>query len=77
LQKNILCGLNYTDQTFLENYHKSFRVVSKKMLLATDILNSVFESDSLSLAIMRDLGLGMINSSKKIKKFFIKNAGGY
>lgn len=77
LQKNILCGLNYTDQTFLENYHKSFRVVSKKMLLATDILNSIFESDSLSLAILRDLGLGMINSSKKIKKFFIKNAGGY
>ncbi|MFM7620924.1 MAG: FAD-dependent monooxygenase [Alphaproteobacteria bacterium] len=77
LQKNILCGLNYTDQAFLENYHKSFRVVSKKMLLATDILNSIFESDSLSLAIMRDLGLGMINSSKKIKKFFIKNAGGY
>jgi 2-octaprenyl-6-methoxyphenol hydroxylase len=77
LQKNILCGLDFTDQLFLENYHKSFRITSKKMLLATDVLNSIFESDSLSLAILRDLGLGVINSSKKIKKFFIKNAGGY
>lgn len=77
LQKNIHCGLDFTDQLFLENYHKSFRITSKKMLLATDVLNSIFESDSLSLAILRDLGLGVINSSKKIKKFFIKNAGGY
>lgn len=77
LQKNILCGLDFADQLFLENYQKSFRIVSKKMLIATDVLNSIFESDNLGLAIFRDIGLGVINSSKKIKKFFIKNAGGF
>jgi 2-octaprenyl-6-methoxyphenol hydroxylase len=77
LSKNMLCGLDFASSQVIEEYNKKVKFNAKKMLIATDVLNSIFENDSLAVAVIRDLGLGLINSSKKIKNFFIKNAGGF
>ena len=77
LQKNMLCGLDFASQEVIEEYNKKVKINAKKMLIATDLLNMIFENNSLTLAIIRDLGLGLINSSKHLKRFFIKSAGGF
>jgi len=77
LSKNMFCGHDFAGSQVIEEYNKKVKFNAKKMLIATDVLNSIFENDSLAVAVIRDLGLGLINSSKKIKNFFIKNAGGF
>ena len=77
LQKNMLCGLDFASQEVIEEYNKKVKINAKKMLIATDLLNMIFENNSLTLAIIRDLGIGLINSSKHLKRFFIKSAGGF
>lgn len=77
LKKNMLCGLDFASQEVIEEYNKKVKINAKKMLIATDLLNTIFEKNSLTLAIIRDLGLGLINSSKHLKRFFIKSAGGF
>jgi len=77
LSKNMLCGLDFASLQVIEEYNKKVKFNAKKMLIATDVLNSIFENDSLAIAVIRDLGLGLINKSKNIKKFFIKSAGGF
>jgi 2-octaprenyl-6-methoxyphenol hydroxylase len=77
LSKNILCGLDFASSQVIEEYNRKVKFNAKKMLIATDVLNSIFENDSLAIAIIRDLGLGLINKSKNLKKFFIKSAGGF
>jgi 2-polyprenyl-6-methoxyphenol hydroxylase-like FAD-dependent oxidoreductase len=73
----MLCGLDFASQEVIEEYNKKVKFNAKKMLIATDLLNMIFENNSLTLAIIRDLGLGLINSSKHLKRFFIKSAGGF
>ncbi len=77
LQKNMLCGLDFSSSQVILEYNKKVKINAKKMLIATDLLNSIFENKSLAIAVIRDLGLGIINSSKHLKKLFIKNAGGF
>lgn len=83
---NILCdliknqkeaGLDIASQSLIEDYAKKARFEAKKMLVATDILNSLFETKSLSVGILRDTGLGLVNKMTRLKKFFIKGAGGF
>jgi 2-octaprenyl-6-methoxyphenol hydroxylase len=82
---NILCDLvketlrlgeEISSQSLIDSYNKKARYEAKKMLVATDILNSLFETKSLSLSLARDLGLGLVNKIPSLKKFFIKSAGG-
>jgi 2-octaprenyl-6-methoxyphenol hydroxylase len=47
------------------------------MLIATDVLNSLFETKSLSISLARDFGLGLVNKLPRLKRFFIKSAGGF
>jgi hypothetical protein len=47
------------------------------MIIATDILNSIFETRNFSISFIRNIGLGIVNHFPKLKNFFIKNAGGY
>lgn len=60
----------------IQNYNNLTRKQTKKMIIATDILNSLFETKSLSVSVVRDLGLGIVNKVPKLKRFFIKAAGG-
>lgn len=76
IQDNLSSGIDISDQTLIDAYNKKARFGAKKMLVATDILNSLFETKSLSIGLARDLGLGLVNKIPKLKNFFIKSAGG-
>jgi len=77
IKNNLFCGLEISSQSLIESYNKKAKSGAKKMLVATDILNSLFETKSLSIGLVRDFGLGLVNKFPKLKKFFIKNAGGF
>ena len=75
---NILCELvKNSDQNLISSYNKKAKSEAKKMLVATDILNSLFETKSLSIGLARDFGLSLVNKLPRLKKFFIKSAGGF
>lgn len=76
IAQNFLNGLDIASENLREEYHKKSSREARKMVIATDILNSLFESRSLTLGLARDFGLGVVNRVSKLKKFFIKNAGG-
>ncbi len=77
VKNNLLCGLDISNQNLIDSYNKKAKSEAKKMLVATDILNSLFETKSLSVSVVRDLGLGLVNKIPVLKKFFIKSAGGF
>jgi len=64
-------------QILIDSYNKKAKLAAKKMLIATDILNTIFETKSLCIKTARDIGLGLVNKIPKLKKFFIKSAGGF
>ncbi len=70
------CGLDIGSVTLLEKYQKLRKLGAGKMILATDSLNALFSNKILSIKLVRDLGLAMVEKLPKLKKFFIKNAGG-
>ncbi|MBM3590324.1 MAG: hypothetical protein FJX30_02975 [Alphaproteobacteria bacterium] len=76
ISQYILSGLDFCSDELIKKYNSKARANSKKMVIATDVLNSIFENSNLSLFGLRNLGLGIINSVPSIKKFFIKSAGG-
>ncbi|NBX52894.1 MAG: hypothetical protein EBT63_04520 [Proteobacteria bacterium] len=76
ISKYIMSGLDFSSDELIKNYNSKARANSKKMVIATDILNSIFENSNFAVSGIRNLGLGIINSLPSIKKFFIKNAGG-
>ncbi len=77
IEKIIFNGGDISSENLLHSYNKKARRNAKKMLVATDILNSVFETKSLTVAAFRDIGLGLVNKMPKLKNFFIKSAGGF
>ena len=77
IKNNLLCGSDISSQNLIDAYNKKAKFEAKKMLVATDILNSLFETKSLSTSLARDLGLGLVNKFPKLKSFFIKSAGGF
>lgn len=77
IKNNLLCGLDISAQSLIDAYNKKAKIGAKKMLVATDILNSLFETKSLTIGLARDFGLGLVNKIPKLKKFFIKSAGGF
>jgi 2-octaprenyl-6-methoxyphenol hydroxylase len=77
IKNNLLCGSDISSQNLIDAYNKKAKFEAKKMLVATDILNSLFETKSLSTTLARGLGLGLVNRLPKLKSFFIKSAGGF
>lgn len=77
IKNNLECGMEISNQSLINAYNKKAKTGAKKMLIATDILNSLFETKSLSIGLARDVGLGLVNKFPGLKKFFIKNAGGF
>jgi len=77
VKNNLFCGLDIGSQGLIDEYNKKAKSEAKKMLIATDILNSLFETRSFSISLARDLGLGLVNKLPRLKKFFIKSAGGF
>ena len=77
IKNNLLCGFDLGGEILINDYNKKTKVAAKKMLIATDLLNSLFETKSLSISVARDVGLGLVNKISALKKFFIKSAGGF
>jgi 2-octaprenyl-6-methoxyphenol hydroxylase len=77
IQNQVKNGLDISSESLILNYNKEAKIGAKKMLIATDILNSIFETKSLSICLARNFGLGFVNKISTLKKFFIKNAGGF
>lgn len=77
IKNNLYSGLKINSHTLIEAYNKKYGSEAKKMIVATDILNSLFETKSLSVSVTRNLGLGLVNKITKLKKIFIKAAGGF
>lgn len=77
VKKNHEIGADISSENLIQSYNKQARLGAKKMLVATDILNSLFETKSLSIGLARDFGLGLVNKLPSLKKFFIKSAGGF
>jgi len=76
IAQQILNGLEINSSLLIDNYHRKARANSKKMVIATDILNSIFDNNISTLKFLRNTGLAMVNNLAPLKKFFIKNAGG-
>lgn len=77
IKQHMICGLDFASSSVILEYNKKAKISAKKMLVATDVLNSLFETKSLSVSLARDFGLGLVNKFPQLKKFFIKNAGGF
>lgn len=77
VKNNLMCGLDISSQSLIDSYNKKTKFIAKKMIVATDILNSLFETKSLSARLARDFGLKVVNKIPTLKKFFIKSAGGF
>lgn len=64
------------DEQFLKTYQRKFKIIAGKMIIATDLLNSLFETNNQVVKRFRKLGLAIVNKSNLIKQLFIKGAGG-
>jgi ubiquinone biosynthesis UbiH/UbiF/VisC/COQ6 family hydroxylase len=64
------------DEQFLKTYQRKFKIIAGKMIIATDLLNSLFETNNPVVKGLRKLGLAIVNKSNLIKQLFIKGAGG-
>ncbi len=76
LTQNLLNGLKINDPNLIQQYQQNARNDAKKMAIATDLLNNIFESKSIAIRYGRNIGLGAINLLPSLKKFFIAKAGG-
>jgi 2-octaprenyl-6-methoxyphenol hydroxylase len=76
VKKYYLCGLNLSSDLLIKEYNKKAKFGARKMVIATDVLNSLFETKNSAIKIARNLGMGIVNKIPKLKKLFIKNAGG-
>lgn len=70
------CGLSLNSNSLFETYQKVFDLEAEKMLIATDLLNSVFKNRSRLISLGRKAGLELVKHSKILKKFFVSSAGG-
>jgi len=77
IAKKIILGLDFSGDSLIFEYNNLARQNSKKMVIATDLLNMIFEAKCLTISIARKLGLGVVNNISQLKKFFISNAGGF
>ena len=76
VKEYLFSGLDISSDSLIEAYNKKARREAIKMVVATDVLNSLFETKSLSIGLARDLGLAVVNKIPRLKKIFIRNAGG-
>ncbi|MDA9573596.1 FAD-dependent monooxygenase [Rickettsiales bacterium] len=77
IKKNYLNAIAIDSQNLIEEYNRKARFNAVKIAAATDILNSIFDTKSIAIGAIRKFGLLAINKIPKLKKFFIKSAGGY
>jgi 2-octaprenyl-6-methoxyphenol hydroxylase len=70
-------GLDPGGTDTLEVYERARRVDITAMGAVTDALNRLFSNDVLSVRLIRDLGLGIVDRMPALKRLFIREAAGF
>jgi 2-octaprenyl-6-methoxyphenol hydroxylase len=76
LVKQARLGLDIGHPDALEDYQRARFFDSVAMATATDGLHALFANDLLPLRLLRDLGLGIVDRSPRLKRTLIKEAAG-
>lgn len=69
-------GIDIGHQTHLKEYEKIRKKDTKHLVMATDLMNDLFQHPSQTLYYMRNFGLSLVNQIKPLKRFFMKKAMG-
>jgi len=69
-------GLDFGTAEVLRRYEQWRRFDSFALAAATDGLNRLFSNDIPPLRLVRDLGLGLVDSIGPLRRFFMRHAGG-
>ncbi len=69
-------GLDLGSPVLLERYERWRRFDSALSATAMDGLNRLFSNDSAPLRVLRDLGLGLVDRTPPLKRFFVREAAG-
>ncbi len=69
-------GLDPGAPDVLSAYQRARRADALAMAAATDLLNRLFSNDSAPLRLIRDLGLGLVDRSPGLKRWFMTEAAG-
>ena len=69
-------GLDLGSPILLERYERWRRFDSALSATAMDGLNRLFSNDSAPLRALRDLGLGLVERTPRLKRFFVREAAG-
>jgi 2-octaprenyl-6-methoxyphenol hydroxylase len=69
-------GLDIGSPVLLERYERWRRFDSALSATAMDGLNRLFSNDSAPLRALRDLGLGIVERTPPLKRFFVREAAG-
>jgi 2-octaprenyl-6-methoxyphenol hydroxylase len=69
-------GLDIGSAVLLERYERWRRFDSALSATAMDGLNRLFSNDSAPLRVLRDLGLGIVDRTPPLKRFFVREAAG-
>jgi 2-octaprenyl-6-methoxyphenol hydroxylase len=69
-------GMEPGGAAVLDTYERARRVDITAMGMVTDGLNRLFSNDLLPVRLMRDLGLGLVDRTPMLKRFFIREAAG-
>lgn len=69
-------GLDPSDATGLERYQRWRRFDGQTSAAAYDALNHLFSNDSMSLRVVRDAGLGLVDRLAGLKQMFVAEAAG-
>jgi 2-octaprenyl-6-methoxyphenol hydroxylase len=70
-------GLDPGGAEVLERYQRWRRFDTMSMGIATDGLNRLFSNRSDALRLFRDIGLGLVERTPPLKRFFIREAAGF
>jgi 2-octaprenyl-6-methoxyphenol hydroxylase len=70
-------GLDPGGADTLERYQRWRRFDTMSMGVATDGLNRLFSNQSDALRIVRDVGLGLVERMRGLKRVFIREAAGF
>ncbi|TDI63868.1 MAG: FAD-dependent oxidoreductase [Alphaproteobacteria bacterium] len=69
-------GLDMGAMNVLERYQRWRRFDNVTLAFATDGLNRLFANDHTPVRVVRDLGLGIVNRLKPLRRFFMEHAMG-
>lgn len=69
-------GLDFGTSEVLQSYAATRRIDTLTMAAVTDGLNRLFSTDAPSVRLIRDLGLGAVNTIPPLKRIFMRHAMG-